>query len=42
MSINNLERAINNLNSLSRLIVPTATAKALNRVGQQLSGREAG
>lgn len=34
MSINNLERAINNLNSLSRLIVPTATAKALNRVGQ--------
>ncbi|MCE5366975.1 phage tail protein [Klebsiella oxytoca] len=34
MSIKNLEKAINNLNSLSRLIVPTATAKALNRVGQ--------
>lgn len=32
MSIKGLERAIQNLNSLSRLIVPDATAKALNRV----------
>lgn len=32
MSVKGLERAIQNLNSLSRLIVPDATAKALNRV----------
>ncbi|HBY5860494.1 TPA: phage tail protein, partial [Klebsiella pneumoniae] len=32
MSLKGLERAIQNLNSLSRLMVPTATAQALNRV----------
>ena len=32
MAVKGLERAIQNLNSLSRLIVPDATAKALNRV----------
>lgn len=32
MSVKGLERAIQNLNSLSRMIVPDATAKALNRV----------
>lgn len=32
MSVKELERAIQNLNSLSRMIVPDATAKALNRV----------
>jgi len=32
MSVKGLEKAIENLNSLSRCIVPDATAKALNRV----------
>jgi hypothetical protein len=32
MSLKGLERAIQNLNSLSRLMVPTAAAQALNRV----------
>lgn len=32
MPVKGLERAIQNLNSLSRMIVPDATAKALNRV----------
>lgn len=32
MSVKGLERVIQNLNSLSRMIVPSATAKALNRV----------
>jgi hypothetical protein len=35
MSVKGLERAIQNLNSLSRLIVPEATAKALNRVASR-------
>ncbi|MBX9265382.1 phage tail protein, partial [Klebsiella pneumoniae] len=32
MLLKGLERAIQNLNSLSRLMVPTAAAQALNRV----------
>lgn len=32
MAIKGLEKAINNLNSISRTIVPDATVKALNRV----------
>ena len=35
MTVKGLERAIQNLNSLSRLIVPEATAKALNRVASR-------
>lgn len=35
MSVKGTERAIQNLNSLSRLIVPEATAKALNRVASR-------
>lgn len=35
MSVKGLERAIQNLNNLSRLIVPEATAKALNRVASR-------
>ncbi|MDN6549622.1 MAG: phage tail protein, partial [Enterobacterales bacterium] len=32
MSVKGLEQAIQNLNSLSRIMVPTATAQAVNRV----------
>jgi hypothetical protein len=44
MSLKGLERVIQNLNSLSRNMVPTAAAQALNRVAgraitQQQEGR---
>ncbi|MDN6631700.1 MAG: phage tail protein, partial [Enterobacterales bacterium] len=32
MSVKGLEQAIQNLNSLTRIMVPTATAQAVNRV----------
>lgn len=40
MSVKGLERVIQNLNSLSRLIVPEATAKALNRVASRTISQE--